>query len=126
MKRVEVSRAEIRATPENFLMIFREWMYERIFETKLPPGSRVFYSYWPGYLDTQPRLKELRAKLEKSGCGFDLVHASGHIYYQDIMQFIKRAKPAQLIPIHTTAVEEMAKRFTQCVIQLQDGEPYSL
>lgn len=60
MKKVEVSRAEILAAPRNFLMIFREWMYERILETKLPPGSRLFYSYWPGYLDIQPRLKELR------------------------------------------------------------------
>jgi ribonuclease J len=63
MKRVEISRAEILAAPGNFLMIFREWMYERMFERKLPPGSRFFYSYWPGYLDTQPRLKELRARL---------------------------------------------------------------
>ena len=99
MKKVEISRAEILVAPGNVLMIFREWMYERIFEKELPSGSRFFYSYWPGYLDTQLRLKELRARLETSGCAFNLVHASGHIYYQDIMEFIKRAKPRKLTPI---------------------------
>jgi ribonuclease J len=101
MKRVEISRAEILAAPGNFLMIFREWMYERMFERKLPPGSRFFYSYWPGYLDTQPRLKKLRAQLEESGCVFDLVHASGHIYYQDIMTFVELVNPKRIMPIHT-------------------------
>lgn len=32
MKKVEVSLAKLRGAPVNFLMIFREWMYERIFE----------------------------------------------------------------------------------------------
>ncbi|MGB7105112.1 MAG: MBL fold metallo-hydrolase [Candidatus Acidiferrales bacterium] len=117
MKKVEVSRAEILAAPRNFLMIFREWMYERIFETKLPAGSRLFYSYWPGYLDTQPRLKELRAQLEKSGCGFDLVHASGHIYYQDIMEFIERVDPIKIMPIHTTAAVELEKIFFTRIVR---------
>jgi ribonuclease J len=126
MKNVEISRAEILAAPGNFLMIFREWMYERMFERKLPPGSRFFYSYWPGYLDTQPRLKELRTRLEGSGCAFDLVHASGHIHHRNIMEFIEQAKPVKLIPIHTTAAKEMAKRFPQCATNLQDNEPYLL
>jgi len=117
MKKVQVSRAEILATPGNFMMIFREWMYERIFETKLPPGSRLFYSYWPGYLDTQPRLKELRARLEKSGCEFDLVHASGHIYYQDIMEFIERVDPLKIMPIHTTAAVELEKMFFTRIVK---------
>ncbi len=117
MKKVQVSRAEILATPGNFMMIFREWMYERIFETKLPPGSRLFYSYWPGYLDTQPRLKELRAGLEKSGCEFDLVHASGHIYYQDIMEFIERVDPLRIMPIHTTAAVELEKMFFTRIVK---------
>jgi ribonuclease J len=124
MKKAEVSREEILGAPGNFLMIFREWMYEQIFGRNLPAGSRFFYSYWPGYLDTQPRLKALRSHLEESGCAFDLVHASGHIYYQDIMEFIEHANPHRLMPIHTTAAEEMAKHFSQFVIQVQDGEPY--
>lgn len=126
MKKVAVSRAEILAAPSNFLMIFREWMYEQIFERELPEGSRFFYSYWPGYLVAQPSLKELRTRLEKSGCAFDLVHASGHIYYQDIMEFIERAKPRKLMPIHTTAAEEMVKLFRHRANKIQDGEPYSL
>ncbi len=117
MKKVEVSRAEILAAPRNFLMIFREWMYERVFERKLPPGSRLFYSYWPGYLDTQPRLKELRAQLKQSGCGFDLVHASGHIYYQDIMEFIERVDPIKIMPIHTTAAVELEKIFLTRIVR---------
>jgi ribonuclease J len=111
MKRVEISRAEILAAPGNFLMIFREWMYERMFERKLPPGSRFFYSYWPGYLNTQPRLKELRARLEESGCAFDLVHASGHIYYQDIMKFVELVNSKRIMSIHSTASHVFAQRF---------------
>ena len=116
MKKVEVSRAEILGASGNFLMIFREWMYERIFEKELPPGSRLFYSYWPGYLDIQPRLKELRARLEESGCAFDLAHASGHIYYQDIMELIERANPRNLMPIHTTAAHELANKFPSIIV----------
>jgi ribonuclease J len=111
MKKVEISRVEILAAPGNFLMIFREWMYEQLFERELPPGSRFFYSYWPGYLETQIRLKELRARLEESGCPFDLVHASGHIYYQDIMEFIERAEPRKLMPIHTTVSDQLQLKF---------------
>jgi ribonuclease J len=124
MKKVEVSRADILASPERFLMIFREWMYERIFDRELPPHSRFFYSYWPGYLTAQPSLKELRARLEESGCEFELVHASGHIYPPDIRAFIFRANPKQLIPIHTVAADKMKKQFPQCVTSLQDGQPY--
>jgi ribonuclease J len=116
MKKVEISRAEILAAPGNFLMIFREWMYERMFERKLPPGSRFFYSYWPGYLDTQPRLKELRARLEESGCAFDRVHASGHIYYQDIMKFVELVSPKRIMPIHSTAPHELVHRFPSLVV----------
>jgi ribonuclease J len=115
MKKVEISRAEILAAPENFLMIFREWMYERIFEMEMPPGSRFFDSYWSRSLDTKPRLEALRARLEESGCAFDLIHASGHGYYQDIMEFIRLAKPRKLMPIHTTAVHELTKTFSALV-----------
>jgi len=121
MKKVAVSYADIKAGPENFLMIFREWMYEQIFDKKLPLGSRFFYSYWPGYLVAQPSLKELRTRLETSGCAFDLVHASGHIYYQDIMEFVEQANPRKLIPIHTTGRSEFRKCFTN-VLMVEDGQ----
>jgi ribonuclease J len=116
MKKVEVSRAEIRATPGNFLMIFRDWMYERLFEGELPPGSRFLYSYWPGYLVAQAGLKELRTRLEESGCAFDLVHASGHIYYQDIMTFVELVNPKRIMPIHSTASHELVHRFPSLVV----------
>jgi len=122
MKNVEISRAEILGAPENFLLSFREWMYERIFQRELPPGSRFFYSYWPGYLVTQSRLKELRARLEKSGYAFDLIHASGHIYYQDIMEFIERANPRKVIPIHTTAAVELEARFSTRIVKASNWE----
>jgi ribonuclease J len=116
MNKVKISRAEIETAPGTFLMIFREWMYERIFDRKLPAGSRFFYSYWPGYLVSQPSLKELRARLEESGCAFNLVHASGHIHYQDIMEFIKQAKPRQLMPIHTVAPADLAETFPDQIV----------
>jgi ribonuclease J len=116
MKKVEISRDDILAAPGNFLMIFREWMYERVFERQLPPGSRLLYSYWPGYLDVQPRLKELRDRLKDSGCAFDLVHASGHIYYEDIMKFIERSNPLKLMPIHTTASDQLQLRFGDSMV----------
>jgi ribonuclease J len=119
MKNVEVSRAEILSAPRRFLMIFREWMYASVFEKGLPPGSRFFYSYWPGYLVTQPSLKELRTRLEKAGCAFELVHASGHIYYQDIMEFVEQAKPRKLMPIHTICAEELNRAFSAIIVKNQ-------
>ena len=125
MKNADISRDAILAAPERMLMIFRERMYEKIFDGHLPTGSRVFYSYWPGYLE-RPRLKELRKRLEASGCAFELVHASGHIYAPDIREFISRANPRQLIPIHTTAAEKMLRRFPHSVTLLREGEPFYL
>jgi ribonuclease J len=126
MKKAAVSRADILAAPAKHLMIFREWMFERIFEKMMPLGSRFFYSYWPGYLVSQPSLKELKNRLEESGCAFELVHASGHIYPPDMREFIFRSNPTQLIPIHTISAEKMKKHFPQCVTVFKDGETYCL
>jgi len=115
MRKANISRAEILAAPGNFLMIFREWMYERIFEMDMPPGSRFVDSYWARSTDTQPRLEALRARLEESGCAFDLVHGSGHIYYQDMIDFIKLAKPRKLMPIHTSGAHALTKNFSSLI-----------
>jgi ribonuclease J len=116
MRKPEISRAEILTAPESFLMIFRGWMYDRVFNGAMPSGSRFFFSYWPGYL-AQPGLKEFRTRLDKSGCAVDVVHASGHLYYQDIMEFIQRCNPLKLMPIHTTAAVELEERFSTHILK---------
>ena len=121
MKMVEASRSEIVSNPSTYLMIFREWMYERIFDWQLPLHSRLFYSYWPGYLVAQPGLKQLRTQLEASGCLFELVHASGHLYPKDLRAFVNEANPAKLIPIHTLSADKMKANFPQTVV-VEDGK----
>jgi len=125
MRKVEISLDEILSEPSRYLMVFRERMYEQIFEGKLPMESRVFYSYWPGYLDKQASLQELRAQIEASGSSFELAHASGHIHYQDIMEFVREANPVKIIPIHTTGKHELRKHFTN-VLEVKDGQPFPL
>jgi Zn-dependent metallo-hydrolase RNA specificity domain len=90
--------------------------------------DKTFNASLPGPVYAQPLYARngpggmgLRTRLEESGCAFDLVHASGHIYYQDIMEFIEHANPRKLMPIHTTGRSKLQKRFTN-MLAVEDGQ----
>jgi ribonuclease J len=124
-----ITMDEIRATPERFVMIFRPSMVPDDFQGSLPKHSRCIYSYWSGYLK-QPCWTELQAKLASPEVEGDFIkaHTSGHIFAEDIVDFIERIDPRemmQVIPIHTFYPDEFPKLVAR-VEKLEDGRLYSI
>jgi len=91
---------EILAQPKQHLMVFRPSMVELDFGGTLPAQSRCLYSYWKGYLKN-PDWVSLQKQLAEVGGDFVPVHASGHIYIADLIEFVKAIAPRTVIPIHT-------------------------
>ena len=52
-------------------------------------------------------------------------HTSGHIYVQDIIDFVNSVGPQTVIPIHTFEPEEYKRHFPNVRV-LQDGESFDL
>jgi ribonuclease J len=122
MSPARIEMDEIRSNPSKYVMIFRPSMLDSDFNGILPNGARCLYSRWSGYLE-QEEWKLTKAKLE--GVNGDLieVHTSGHIYADDIIDFVSQINAKTVIPIHTFE----AKRFTLFspkVKLLKDGESY--
>jgi ribonuclease J len=125
MKASAISLEQIKDKPRKILLVFREWMHEAFFDRVLPRGSRIVYSYWPGYLEGEA-LKRFRATVTQAGADFDLVHASGHIHPSDLEAFVDGCRPKTLFPMHSTMPERMAALFPILAVNVRDGVPYIL
>ena len=124
-----ITMQEILNTPERFVMIFRPSMVKDDFAGRLPRHACCIYSYWSGYLE-QSCWTELRQKLASPEVDgqFIQVHTSGHIFAQDIVDFVNKIDPGKrtrIIPIHTFHPEEFPK-FVDRVEGLEDGQAYSI
>jgi ribonuclease J len=119
-----ISMEELRATPERFVMVFRPHMVQDDFGGDLPRHTRCIYSYWSGYL-TRPGWAELRAELASVEGDFVTAHTSGHIFAEDIVEFVERIDPSRtmkILPIHTFHKEEFPKLVAR-VEEVKDGQP---
>ena len=125
MEMVEISFAKINSAPRDFLMIFREWMYQALFDGVFPPGSRISYSYWPGYLKGE-ELKIFRDRMKAENVGFDLIHASGHIHATDLHDFVKKCLPKKIVPVHLANPEDMKRILPEITLSVTDGVPFPL
>lgn len=122
-----ITMEELRASPERFAMIFRPSMVKDDFEGQLPEYARCIYSYWSGYLK-QPCWTELQEKLTSPEVEGDFIkaHTSGHIFAEDIVDFVEKIDPGKamrIIPIHTFHQEEFPKLVSR-VERLEDGQEY--
>ena len=115
---------EILATPGEYAMVFRPSMTALDFKGQLPERSHCLYSYWKGYL-TNPDWVELRQHLAEVNGTFTAAHTSGHIYIQDIINFVRKVKPRTVVPIHTFEPDEFKQHFPNVHI-LHDGESYEI
>lgn len=115
---------EIRSDPSKYVMIFRLNMTDSDFGGTLPNGARCLYSRWTGCLE-QPEWKTTRAKLEEVGGDLIEVHTSGHIYADDIIDFVGQINAKTVIPIHTFEAERFASVIPNVKL-LNDGEPFPL
>ncbi len=100
MSPARIGMDEIRSNPSKYVMMFRPNMADSDFGGTLPNAARCLYSRWTGYLE-QPEWKTTKAKLEELGGDLIEVHTSGHIYADDIIDFVGQVNSKAVIPIHT-------------------------
>ena len=60
----------------------------------------LIYSMWSGYIENNEVLKKYEKKFRK-------IHASGHVYIEDLEKLINTLKPKRIIPIHTEDKKSM-------------------
>jgi ribonuclease J len=115
---------EILSEPQKFTMMWRPSMLEPDFGGTIPPGARLLYSYWHGYIRNKD-WRECRKKIEEAGGDLVCHHVSGHIYEQDLVKFVEALGAKTVIPIHTSEPAGFGKLFNN-VTRLTDGERHTI
>jgi ribonuclease J len=70
---------------------------------------------WKGYLD-EPGRPDLRAHVVSRGGRFEVVHASGHAYVEDLQALACAIAPERVVPIHTSAPERFGELFDDVAV----------
>lgn len=79
------------------------------------------YSMWPGYLERDTPLKEMRTYFHGKGVHFELLHTGGHAGILDLKKMVEAMKPSTIIPIHSFHSEEFLDEFSNVKL-IKDGE----
>jgi len=116
-----VEQAAILAEPHRYVMTFRPSMLDWDFGGEIPNGATCLYSFWSGYLN-HPSWVRVRQCVESASGQFVEAHTSGHIFADDIIDFVQAINPLKIVPIHTFEPERFRAAFPNAVT-LQDGEP---
>jgi ribonuclease J len=116
-----ISAQELAATPDRFVVLFRQSMQLWLFGDIIPSRATCIFSYWPGYLK-EPRVRELMKAVRASGGRFLERHASGHAHPDDLLRFLHAVRPRLVVPVHTTSPETWAEWWPGTKIA-RDGEP---
>ena len=111
---------EIKSNPSGYVMLFRPSMLESDFGGSVPDGSRCIYSRWTGYLD-RPDWQPVKDALAKAKGDLVESHTSGHIFADDIVDFVGQIQAKLVIPIHTFEPEKFLA-INPNVRVLKDGE----
>jgi ribonuclease J len=93
---------EIARKPERFFI--KTSFAKTITKTCAMKRYGLIYSLWPGYLQDNAEISELR---QVENCVFELVHAGGHALPGDIRYLIGAIKPQITVPVHTEAAEHL-------------------
>ena len=114
----------ILADPERYVMLFRPSMLGVDFGGTLPEHTRCLYSYWAGYL-VKPEYEDLVAALDMAGGKLVERHTSGHIFAGDLVGFVRKINPRQVVPVHTATPAKFPALFSNAHL-LADGERFCL
>jgi ribonuclease J len=122
-KSAKIEFEEIRANPDDKVLLAKDSRYFRNIITKLTDSSKAIaiYSMWHGYLERS----NLGQFLESNGITIAEIHTSGHAYISQLQMLADALKPRWIIPIHTFYPEKFKEMFAN-VIQLNDDETISL
>jgi ribonuclease J len=83
-------------------------------------GAILIYSMWEGYYERDKTFWEEQNVTVKK------VHTSGHAFVSDLQKFVKAINPKHIIPIHTEYKDKYEALYHKDIIQLKDGEVFSL
>ena len=114
---------EVLAAPKQHVMMFRSSMARLDFAGTLPP-ARCLYSFWHGYL-AQPDWQGVQTQLKAAGGELIECHTSGHIFQDDIVEFVNTINPLRVVPIHTQAPHKFSEVLPNITI-LSNEKPMQL
>jgi ribonuclease J len=101
-------------------MVFRPSMTGSDFGGEFPRETCGIFSRWEGYLETS-EWDDVRSKLETANGQLISAHTSGHIFAEDIVEFVNAIGPGLVVPIHTFEPEIFAAHFPKTRL-MQLGE----
>lgn len=122
-RRCRIYPAEISASPDRWVMMFRSSMIEDIESIDALAGGRLIWSLWPGYLDRDK--PDLRVWSKDRTMEFEVQHTSGHAHVSDLKRFVAAVGPRWVVPIHTRHPEQYAALYPSTKI-CGDGQWISL
>lgn len=115
---------EVLGQPERHVMVFRTSMSDLDFDRKVPAGAKCLYSYWDGYLK-KPEWVEFIGRVKAAGGEFCECHTSGHIFAEDIVEFVRAIGAKTVVPIHTSEPAQFHEHFPDARL-LRDGQPMDI
>lgn len=96
---------EIMKNPQKYVVKNNSKIFDSIIKRINIKELNLIYSYWSGYLeDENYQWAKYKEQLE-------IVHTSGHIVEDDLVKFVDKIKPKNIIPIHTTATDRFLELF---------------
>ncbi len=86
---------------------------------------KIIYSTWTGYKEEPKFGGALKKFVDEYGAEIIDIHASGHIFKEELIEFIKKLAPKTIIPIHTENEEVFGEEFKN-VVNLTNDERYEV
>lgn len=115
--RIKITKEEIVEKADKLVVITN--YHSQDFLEKKGLIDRVVWSMWKGY----PEYEELCSKYDVK-----CIHSSGHVYENDLVEFIRNLAPKKTVVMHSTDPQRIAgllSGFTEAVV-LSDGEAVRL
>jgi ribonuclease J len=119
-----ISSEEVLGAAEKCVMTFRPSMARLDFNGHLPKATTCLYSYWDGYLE-RPEWIDFKKSVDQADGTFAVCHTSGHIFADDLVDFVRQIGPRVVVPMHTMEPARFREHFPN-TIMLDDGVPVGL
>ncbi|ALO17449.1 Ribonuclease J 1 [Salinivirga cyanobacteriivorans] len=95
----KITREEIHANPDQFVMVVRPSMEPEIRKLDLSNGNFI-YSLWEGY-KAQSSTKAFVHRFKSKGFSIHNIHTSGHADVATLKKLVDAINPKAIIPVHT-------------------------
>lgn len=118
-KQTKITWDEILAEKDRIVIKDNYFMRQTLKRKAMLSSATLVYSMWDGYLEEDPFWYASGVEILK-------IHCSGHIYKNDLVEFINALNPVTIIPNHTFSPELFLDYFGTKVRLLKDGQVLEL